>query len=151
MTRREWLAGSLIGAAMALPASQALGTWLQQAAEPIDPQLPSRRPNILLIIADDLGYPHTGADGMTVVPTPHIDRLANQGARFTRAFVPSPSCSPSRASILTGQTPNRLGMGGVLSGPLDDQHPRYPDLLKAAGYHVGSTGKGYGPAWLDKD
>jgi len=112
---------------------------------------PSARPNILLVIADDWSFPHTGIDGMRIVPTPAIDRLGREGAHFRRAFVASPSCSPSRAAILTGQTPNRLGTGGCLSGPLDDRHPRYPRLLAAGGYHVGHVGKGYGPAWLDPE
>lgn len=146
LSRRTWLASSVATLVMATPAARALAQLMQ--AQPANG---GSRPNILFIISDDQSYPHTGADGMTVVPTPHMDRLAREGVRFTHAFVPSPSCSPSRASILTGQTPNRLGTGARLSGPLSDEHPRYPQLLAEAGYHVGYAGKGYSPAWLDKD
>jgi len=103
------------------------------------------RPNILLCIGDDFAWPHAGCYGDPVVRTPNIDRLARDGARFNFAFSAAPSCTPSRAAILTGQAPHRLGDGANLHSTLDKQFAVYPDLLEQAGYAVGFTGKGWGP------
>ena len=103
------------------------------------------RPNILLVIADDWSYPHAGAYGDPTVSTPAIDRLAREGALFRRAFTAAPSCTPSRAALLTGQAPHRLAEGANLWGSLPARFPVYPDLLEGAGYAVGHTGKGWGP------
>lgn len=103
------------------------------------------KPNILLIIADDWSYPHAGVYGDTVVRTPSFDRIASEGVLFHQAYVSSPSCTPSRAAVLTGQDFWRLGEGANLYGSLSKEHPVYPDLLAEAGYHTGFTGKGWGP------
>ena len=102
-------------------------------------------PNILFIIADDWSHPHAGAYHDTVVKTPHFDRIAREGVLFDHAFVSSPSCTPSRAAILTGQHFWRLQEGANLYGPLSPDFPVYTDLLEEAGYHTGFTGKGWGP------
>lgn len=102
-------------------------------------------PNILVIIADDWSYPHAGVYGDTVVKTPNFDRVATEGVFFEHAFVSSPSCTPSRAAVLTGQHFWRLEEGANLYGPLDPEYPTYTDLLATAGYHVGYTQKGWGP------
>lgn len=70
----------------------------------------SQKPNILFILADDLGWRDTGCYGSALYETPHIDRLAARGLRLTRAYAASPLCSPTRASILTGQDPARIGI-----------------------------------------
>ena len=103
------------------------------------------RPNILFCIADDWSFPHAGAYGDKVVKTPTFDRIAAEGVLFTRAFCAAPSCTPSRAGILTGQMPHRLEAGGNLWGFLPAKYPVYPDLLEKAGYHVGFQGKGWSP------
>lgn len=103
------------------------------------------KPNILFIIADDWSYPHAGVYGDTVVKTPHFNRIANEGILFDHAFVSSPSCTPSRAAILSGQHFWRLQEGANLYGPLRPKHPVYTDLLEKGGYHVGFTDKGWGP------
>src|SRR5688500_14792711 len=77
---------------------------------------PANRPNILFCIADDWSFPHASAYGDPVVKTPAFDRVAAEGVLFTRAFCAAPSCSPSRAAILTGQAPHRLEAGGNLWG-----------------------------------
>lgn len=105
----------------------------------------ARRPNILFAFADDWGYPHAGIYGDATVKTPHFDRVATEGVLFTHAFVSSPSCTPSRAAVLTGQDFWRLGEGANLHSTLDRAIPVYPDLLRAAGYHIGFTRKGWGP------
>ncbi len=72
------------------------------------------RPNVILILADDLGYGDLGCNGSTTLRTPHIDRLAADGVRFTDHYTGSPVCSPARASLLTGMVPDRTGVMGVL-------------------------------------
>jgi arylsulfatase A-like enzyme len=103
------------------------------------------RPNVLFCIADDWSWPHAGAYGDKVVKTPTFDRIAAEGVLFTRAFCAAPSCSPSRAAILTGQVPHRLEAGGNLWGYLPAKYPVYPELLEKAGYVIGMQGKGWGP------
>ena len=105
----------------------------------------SRQPNILFCIADDWGWPHAGAYGDPVVKTPTFDRLAREGVLFEHAYVSSPSCTPSRGAILTGQYHWRLGEGANLWSTLDVQIPVYPLLLEEAGYHVGRWRKCWGP------
>ena len=104
-----------------------------------------KRPNIVLAIADDWSYPHAGIYGDATVRTPNFDRIAREGARFTHAFVAAPSCTPSRAALLTGQAVHRLEEGGNLHGFLPKAFAVYPDLLEESGYVVGYTGKGWGP------
>jgi arylsulfatase A-like enzyme len=105
----------------------------------------SKRPNILFAIADDWSAPHAGIYGDPTVRTPVVDRLAREGAAFTHAFTAAPSCTPSRAAILTGQAIHRLEEGANLHGFLPQRFAVYPDLLEKAGYAVGYTGKGWGP------
>jgi arylsulfatase A-like enzyme len=107
--------------------------------------LADKRPNILFCLADDWGWPHAGVYGDKVVRVPTFDRIAREGVLFTHAFSAAPSCTPSRASILTGQAPHRLGEGASLYGPLDKSFAVYPDLLEKSGYAVGYMGKGWGP------
>jgi arylsulfatase A-like enzyme len=113
-------------------------------AETNSKSLPTR-PNILFCLADDWAWPHAGAYGDKVVKTPAFDRVAREGVLFTHAFSAAPSCTPSRAAMLTGQSPHRLEEGGNLHGFLPKRFPVYPNLLENAGYVVGFTGKGWGP------
>lgn len=108
-------------------------------------QTPPKQPNILLAIADDWSWPHAGAYGDPTVKTPAFDRIAREGVLFTRAFAAAPSCTPSRAALLTGRYPHQLEEGGVLHGFLPEKFPVYSDLLERAGYYVGFTRKGWGP------
>jgi len=103
------------------------------------------RPNILFCIADDWAWPHAGVYGDAVVKTPNVDALAREGVLFRHAFSAAPSCTPSRAAILTGQAPHRLEAGANLWGTLEKKFPAYPELLERAGYTVGFTRKGWGP------
>lgn len=109
---------------------------------------PERRPNILLAIADDWGYPHASCYGDPVVKTPTFDRLAREGVLFRNAFVSSPSCTPSRGALLSGQHFWRLREGADLWVTLPADIPVYTDLLEQAGYFIGHTRKGWGPGRL---
>lgn len=103
------------------------------------------RPNIVFLIADDWSYPHAGVYGDPVVRTPTFDRLAQEGALFTNAYCASPSCTPSRGAILTGRYVHQLGEAGNLWSVLQDSIPNYVNLLAEAGYHTGSSRKGWAP------
>lgn len=121
------------------------------AATPTTTQAPAApRPlNVVVAIADDWSWPHTGADGDAAVRTPVFDRLAREGTRFTHAFAAAPSCTPSRAALLTGQAPHRLGEGAQLWSHLPARFAVYPDLLEARGYAVAHAGKGWGPGAVE--
>ena len=115
------------------------------AAAPAQRPSALRRPNIVVAIADDWSFGHAGIYGDAAVRTPVFDRIAKEGALFTHAFTASPSCTPSRAALLTGQAIHRLDDSGNLWSTLPRTHAVYPDLLEAAGYVVGYSGKGWGP------
>lgn len=103
------------------------------------------RPNILFVISDDQSYPHASAYGSGFVETPAFDRIAKEGVLFRNAFVASPGCSPSRAAILAGRYPWQLEEAGTHASLFPNKFTVLPDLLEDAGYHVGYTGKGWGP------
>ncbi len=108
------------------------------------------RPNILFCIADDWGWPHASAYGFDeVIQTPAFDRIAREGALFHHAYVPSPSCTPCRNSIMTGQWHWKLGAGANLNGTIPQSAETYARLLQQNGYHVGSWRKSFGPGQLE--
>src|SRR5262245_14042120 len=84
---------------------------------------PAKRPNILLILADDLGYSDPGCYGGEI-ETPNIDRLASGGVRFTQLYNVA-RCCPSRAALLTGQHPHKVGMGNMVGGRAREGYPGY--------------------------
>ncbi len=100
----------------------------------------SDRPNVVLIIADDMARDDCGAYGSPKVRTPHIDRLAREGMRFDRAFVTASSCSPSRSSILAGRYPHNTG-AEELHWPLPPEQVTFVEKLKASGYWTAAAGK----------
>jgi arylsulfatase A-like enzyme len=103
------------------------------------------RPNILFAFADDWGR-HASAYGTEGIETPTFDRLAKRGVGFKNAFVPVPSCTPVRGSILTGQHPWRLGPGANLHSTLPAELPVYPWMLEEQqNYVIGHQPKGWGP------
>ena len=73
----------------------------------------TKKPNILFIVADDLGYGELGCYGGNGIPTPNIDRLITKGARFTDGYVTAPFCAASRAALLTGRNHHAVGMGSL--------------------------------------
>ncbi len=108
--------------------------------------VPHRKPNLVLILADDLGYGDLGCFGGDLARTPNLDRLAAGGARLTDFYVNAPVCSPSRASLLTGRVPQRHGLTNVIE--TNDHATRLaldevllPQLLRQSGYASGIIGK----------
>lgn len=117
-----------------------------------------RPPNVVLFYADDLGYGDLGCYGSTTNPTPHLDRLAREGVRFTDFYVAQAVCSASRAALLTGCYPNRIGIQGAL-GPraktaLNPGETTIAEVLKSRGYATALYGKwhlGDVPGFLPPD
>lgn len=104
------------------------------------------KPNIIFILADDLGWGELGCYGNTFNETPNLDKLASQGMRFTQAYAAAPVCSPTRASIMTGQYPARVGITDFLAPStgrlLDpDQYVTINEALAHVGYRTGLVGK----------
>ncbi len=105
-------------------------------------------PNILFILADDLGWADLGVYGQTGFATPHLDRLAGQGVRFTQAYANSAVCSATRFALITGRYQYRLrgGLEEPIAGAgqgqgLPPAHPTLPSLLRDAGYDTALIGK----------
>jgi arylsulfatase A-like enzyme len=98
------------------------------------------RPNVILMIADDMAWDDCGAYGNPKIKTPNIDRLAREGMRFDRAFVTASSCSPSRSSIITGRYPHNTD-AEELHWPLPADQVTFVETLKAAGYWTAAAGK----------
>lgn len=129
----------------------ATNTHAQQAIE-------QRKPNIILFLIDDLGWADLGITGSKYYETPHLDRLAKEGAFFSSAYAANPVCSPTRASVLTGKYPSRIGLSNHSGsrGPMGQGHKLTPpevvgnmpledvtlaEALKAAGYTTAHIGK----------
>ncbi len=106
-------------------------------------------PNIVFLISDDHSFQDLGAYGNRAVTSPHLDRMAREGMRFTHAFVSSSQCSPNRASIFTGCTPHTVGMSR-LHAPLPDWEPTVIDMLKERGYFTGIFRKHHQGAGFQK-
>lgn len=151
------MSGAALAAALPLTTSQ--GASQARAAS---------RPNIVFFLVDDLGYGDLGCYGNTFHETPNIDRLAREGMQFTNAYASAPVCSPSRASILTGQSPARLHLTQWIPGVkyphkklreapsalhLPSRVPTIAELLRAAGYQTAAIGKWHlgGDGYLPED
>jgi len=107
-----------------------------------------RKPNLVVIMADDLGYADVGFNGCTDIPTPHIDSIATGGVRFTSGYVAYPVCGPSRAAFITGRYGQRFGFERNPLYKTDDPQMGLPrsettiaDSLYAVGYRCGVVGK----------
>ena len=135
LTRRDFLQVTGLSVSALSLSSCAIGTKKPAA----------QRPNILFALADDWGWPHAGAYGDKVVKTPTFDRLAKEGVLFEHAFVSSPSCTPCRNSLLTGQQFYRLGRGANLHSTLDIKHPNFMFMMREDGYDIGHWRKAWGP------
>lgn len=104
-----------------------------------------QRPNVIIILSDDLGYGDASCYGATKISTPNIDRLAKQGVRFTNAHTTSATCTPSRYALMTGQYPWRKSGTGVLPGDaaliIPTNKTTLPSLFQKAGYKTAIVGK----------
>ena len=105
----------------------------------------AKKPNIVFVLADDLGWAELGCYGNSFNETPHLDQLAKEGLRFTHAYAAAPVCSPYRAALLTGQHPARVGILDYLrpnsSNALSVSQLTLPKILKRNGYSTGMVGK----------
>ena len=128
-----------------LPAFLVLGGFAPQAPLWGTIAHPPKPPNVVLIVADDLGYGDVGAYGARRIKTPAIDRIAAEGVRFTDFYVAQAVCSASRAALLTGNYPNRIGILGALFPTskigIADGETTLAELLKARGYATAIYGK----------
>jgi arylsulfatase A-like enzyme len=125
----------------------ALGAAAAAAAAPTafgEPPM-KRKPNIIFILGDDLGWAELGCYGNKFNETPHLDALAARSVRFTDAYAAAPVCSPYRAALMTGQVPARVGITDYLrpndAKYLSTSHVTIAKLLKRAGYATGIIGK----------
>ena len=106
-----------------------------------------RQPNIVFILVDDLGYGDLGCYGQKLIQTPHLDRMASQGMRFTDFYAGNTVCAPSRSVLMTGQHMGHTHVRGNASGPdmakqsLRDEDVTVAELLKSAGYTTALCGK----------
>jgi arylsulfatase A len=137
-TRRQFLGSAAAAGAAMLLSPQ----WLRAQAEAVAP----RRPNVLLILADDLGRETLGCYGGRTYSTPNLDALAARGVRFDRAYT-TPVCTPSRVQMITGQYPFRTGWHKGLwdfkppQQRMDPSLPSFAKTLKQAGYATAIAGK----------
>lgn len=102
---------------------------------------PSERPNIILVMADDLGWHDVGFNGNEIIQTPNLDQLASEGIILKRFYSASPVCSPTRASVLTGRNPFRIEIPTANAGHLKKEEITIPELLKKQGYATAHYGK----------
>jgi arylsulfatase len=114
-----------------------------------------RKPNIVMIYADDLGYGDLGCYGHPTIRTPNLDRMAREGMRFTQWYSAAPVCTPSRAALLTGRYPVRSGLTRVLfpysEGGIPASETTMAEVLRGAGYRTAAVGKwhlGHLPQYL---
>ena len=130
------LTGAIAGAALLTAVASAVPAAAQKPA----------RPNVIVILADDLGYGDTGVYGSKIVKTPNIDALAADGVRFTQGYVTHPVCAPSRAAIMTGRYQTRFGyefnpVGRDRRGGVALSETFVGQAMKSAGYRTGMVGK----------
>ncbi|WP_221762190.1 arylsulfatase [Nonomuraea sp. WAC 01424] len=147
-SRRAMLAGTLASLAVPAPAAEA-EVEVEAAGLP-------HRPNVVVILADDLGWGEIGSQGQRLIHTPNLDRLAREGVRFTTAYSGAPLCAPSRCALRTGL---HAGHGTVRENPeggeqraLTAADLTFAELLRLAGYRTACIGKwGFGPDRAGQD
>ncbi len=101
----------------------------------------TEKPNIILLMADDLGWGDVGFNGNKTIKTPHLDAMAKSGLKFNRFYAAAPVCSPTRGSCITGRHPYRYGIPGANSGHMKPEELTLAELLKKQGYSTGHFGK----------
>jgi arylsulfatase A len=146
---RRTLVGGLAGLATAAVTSRGVGAAAGAPAASVQAaaEASRRSPNILLVLADDLGWGELGSYGQQLIRTPEADRLAADGLRFTQAYA-TPSCAPTRCSLLTGLHTGHATVksNGDASGGLSSEDVTVGEVLQSVGYTTGVIGKwGLGP------
>lgn len=123
--------------------SATAATWMGLSASPqVRANEQIKKPNIVFIMADDLGYNHLGCYGQEKIRTPHIDRLAREGMRFTQCYAGAPVCAPSRSVLMTGIHGGRTSVRGNSGGlSLLPEDRTMGEVLQKAGYKTGIFGK----------
>ncbi len=117
----------------------ALAVWLTPSTKVMSEKL--TKPNIVLMMADDLGWGDTGFNGNEIIQTPHLDEMARSGMTFMRFYAAAPVCSPTRGSCITGRHPFRYGIYFANTGHIKPPEITLPELLKKHGYTTGHFGK----------
>lgn len=155
LTRRKFVKGAAAGASLLFGPLSSVGKT--HAAHPPAAHTKTSRPNVVFILADDLGWGDLSCYGRPDYRTPNIDLLATQGTKFTDAYSASALCTPTRCGFITGRYPARLKIGLTEPLPvtnnlvgLDPGHPTIASLLKKSGYDTALIGKwhlGFRPEW----
>ena len=155
LTRRRFISGIVSGATVFATSGRGLSNPQSVSTTSRGPR--ASRPNIIFILADDLGWGDLSCYGRPDYRTPNLDRLASQGIRFTDAYSASAVCTPTRCGFITGRYPARLKIGLIEPLPannhsvgLDPNHPTVASLLKQSGYATALIGKwhlGFKPEW----
>lgn len=137
-------------------AMAASGPWPAQGSQGTTATVATQRPNVVLIVADDLGWNQVGYHGFSWYETPHIDSIAREGMQFRHAYAAAPICSPSRAAMMTGKAPARLHLTDYIPGNPHEDKPlvtpqqipclpleetTVPEMLRPLGYVSGHFGK----------
>ena len=115
--------------------------FVQCGNKPADDNKETRRPNIILCMADDMGWGDVGYNGNAVIKTPNLDEMSLQGIQFNRFYASSPVCSPTRGSCITGRFPYRYGILFANTGHLKKEEISLAEVLKMHGYTTGHFGK----------
>jgi arylsulfatase A-like enzyme len=122
-----------------------------QASSRLSPKnTDTNKPNVILIMADDLGWGDVGFNGNEKIITPHLDKMAESGIRFTNFYAAAPLCSPTRASVLTGRSPFRQGIFAAHTGAMRPAEKTIAEVLKKEGYSTGFFGKWH-LGWVEPD
>jgi arylsulfatase A-like enzyme len=131
---------------MLIIAAMIVATFFPQTGSAAD--APAKRPNVLLILCDDLGYGDLSCFGAKDLRSPNVDAFAARGMQFSHCYANCPVCSPSRAALMSGMYPDRVGVPGLIRTNLEDNFGYLshralllPAILKDAGYHTGIVGK----------
>ena len=145
MRYSDWGVGVVLFAITVFAAVTPPPGQLEAAAQSERPAS-ARRPNVVLILADDMGYSDIGPYGASDISTPHLDRLAEEGVRLTDAYATAPVCTPSRVALLTGRYQQRAGFEGNVSSAvpsvgLSASEPTVSRMLSDSGYATGLFGK----------
>lgn len=139
-----WIGWCCLAATAQTPLQQPNAETPRSQASAVDQQA-SRRPNILVCMADDASWPYFGAYGCTWVETPNFDRVARDGLLFNNAYTPNAKCAPSRACLLTGRNSWQLKEAANHWANFPLEFKTYAEALQDFGYSVGVTGKGWAP------